>query len=267
MIATACDASAATETGIQHEEFFEGFKTERIETSGAAINTVYGDNRNGSPLLLLHGIPETHVLWRKVAPTLAQDYFVVMTDLRGYGDSSKPPGGGDHFAYSKRAMAQDQVEIMRHLGFENFALVGHDRGGRAAHRLALDHPEALTKLVILDIVPTHLLYQHITQEFATIFYHWFLLVQPAPFPETMVQNSAEYFLKSTLLWLGGSKLTDPFPDWISPGVFQEYLRTFHQPDTIHATCEDYRAAASIDLVHDQADIDKKDSVPAARIMV
>jgi haloacetate dehalogenase len=135
-------------------------------------------------------------------------------------------------------MAQDQVEVMKHLGFRKFALVGHDRGGRAAHRLALDHPEALTKLVILDIVPTYLLYQDITQEFATIFYHWFLLVQPPPFPETMVQNSAEYFLKCTLLWLGGSKLTDPLPDWIGPAVFQEYLRTFRLPDTIHAICED-----------------------------
>src|SRR5207244_5817046 len=177
------------------------------------------------------GIPETHVLWRKVAPALAQDFFVVMTDLRGYGDSSKPPGGGDHLAYSKRAMAQDQVEVMKQLGFEKFALVGHDRGGRAAHRLALDHSLAPTKLVILDIVPTYLLYQHITQEFATIFYHWFLLVQPAPFPETMLQHSAEYFLKCSLLWLGGSKLTDSLPDWISPAVVREYLRTFRQPAT------------------------------------
>ena len=124
----------------KHTEFFNEFKTERIKTSGATIHTVYGGNRDGSPLLLLHGIPETHVLWRKVAPTLAHHCFVVMTDLRGYGDSSKPPGGGDHFAYSKRAMAQDQVEVMRHLGFDKFALVGHDRGGRVAHRLALDHP-------------------------------------------------------------------------------------------------------------------------------
>ena len=131
----------------KHTEFFNEFKTERIKTSGATIHTVYGGNRDGSPLLLLHGIPETHVLWRKVAPTLAHHCFVVMTDLRGYGDSSKPPGGGDHFAYSKRAMAQDQVEVMRHLGFDKFALVGHDRGGRVAHRLALDHPE----LVILDM--------------------------------------------------------------------------------------------------------------------
>lgn len=242
-------------------EFFKGFRTEQIKTSDVTINTVYGGNRNGSPVLLLHGIPETHVLWRKVAPSLAQDHFVVMTDLRGYGDSSKPAGGGDHFTYSKRAMAQDQVEVMKHLGHEHFALVGHDRGGRAAHRLALDHPEVLTRLVILDIVPTYLLYQRITQEFATIFYHWFLMVQPAPFPETMVQNSAEYFLKCTLLWLGGSKLTDALPDWISPDVFHEYLRTFQMPETIHAICEDYRAAASIDLTHDKADLEKKIQCP------
>lgn len=243
------------------EEFFKGFKTEETRTSGTTIHTVYGGNRNGMPVLLLHGIPETHVLWRKVAPALAQDYFLVMTDLRGYGDSGKPAGGGDHFAYSKRAMAQDQVEVMKRLGFEKFALVGHDRGGRAAHRMALDHPEVLTKLVILDIVPTYLLYQNITQEFATIFYHWFLLVQPPPFPETLLQNSAEYFLKCTLLWLGGHPITEPVPDFVGPEVFQEYLRTFRNPETIRAVCEDYRAAASIDLAHDKADLDKKIQCP------
>ena len=242
-------------------DFFEGFKREQIKTSGATINAVYGGNDKGPPLLLLHGIPETHVLWRKVAPGLARDYFLVMPDLRGYGDSGKPPGGDDHAAYSKRAMAQDQVEVMKHLGFQKFAVVGHDRGGRAAHRMALDYPDLLTKLVILDIVPTYLLYQNITQEFATIFYHWFLLVQPPPFPETMVANSAEYFLKCTLLWLGGNKITDPLPEWIGTSVFQEYFRTFRSPETIHAICEDYRAAASIDLAHDKADLDKKIQCP------
>lgn len=143
-------------------EFFKGFKKEHIKTSGATIYTVFGGNRDGPPLLLLHGIPQTHVLWRKVAPTLAQDYFVVMTDLRGYGDSSKPPGGGDHFAYSKRAMAQDQIEVMRHLGFEKFALVGHDRGGRAAHRLALDHPGAPTGHFLPEQMP-----QQLTREITT----------------------------------------------------------------------------------------------------
>jgi haloacetate dehalogenase len=240
-------------------EFFDGFKREQIKTSGATINTVYGGK--GSPVLLLHGIPETHVLWRKVAPLLARDYFLVIPDLRGYGDSSKPPGGADHFGYSKRAMAQDQVEVMKHLGFQKFAVVGHDRGGRASHRMALDYPDLLSKLVILDIVPTYTLYQNITKEFATIFYHWFLLVQPAPFPETLVANSAEYFLKSTLLWLGGHPITDPIPDWLGAEAFREYLRCFRDPESIHAICEDYRAAASIDLAHDKADLDRKIECP------
>src|SRR5258705_11413402 len=137
-------------------EFFTGFKRDQIKTSGTTINTVYGGK--GSPLLLLHGIPETHILWRKVAPLLEQDYFLVIPDLRGYGDSGKPPGGADHFGYSKRAMAQDMVEVMKHLGFEKFAVVGHDRGGRASHRLALDHPAGLTQLVILGTVPTYCAY-------------------------------------------------------------------------------------------------------------
>jgi len=147
------------------------------------------------------------------------------------------------------------------LGFDRFAVVGHDRGGRAAHRMALDHPDVLTKLAILDIVPTYTLYQHITQEFATVFYHWFLLVQPPPFPETLVANSAEYFLKSTLLWLGGHAITDPIPDWLGAETFREYLRCFSNPESIHAICEDYRAAASIDLAHDAADLGRKIECP------
>ncbi len=198
--------------------FFEGFKREQIKTSGATINTVYGGK--GSPLLLLHGIPETHILWREVAPVLAQDFFLVITDLRGYGDSSKPPGGEDHGAYSKRAMAQDQVEVMQHLGFPKFAVVGHDRGGRVAHRMALDHAERLTKLVILDIVPTYTMYQNVSKEFATVFYHWFLLVQPAPFPETLIANSAEYFLKFLLYRLGGEMPSGATPGWVGETAFR-----------------------------------------------
>jgi haloacetate dehalogenase len=229
-------------------EFFEGFKHEQIKTTGATINTVYGGK--GPPVLLLHGIPQTHVLWRKVAPLLAQDFFLVMTDLRGYGDSSKPFEGENHIAYSKRAMAQDQVEVMQHLGFQKFALVGHDRGGRVAHRMALDHPDRLTKLVVLDIVPTYKLYQNIGKEFATIFYYWFLLVQPPPFPETVVANSAEYFLKTMLFRLGGDVPGETIPAWVGEAAFAEYLRCFRDPATLHAICEDYRATASIDLVHD-----------------
>ena len=241
------------------EELFPGFKREQIKTSGATINAVYGGK--GSPVLLLHGIPETHVLWRKVAPLLAQEFFLVATDLRGYGDSSKPSGGEDHFGYSKRAMAQDQVEVMKHLGFQKFAVVGHDRGGRAAHRMALDYPDLLTKLVILDIVPTYLLYQDISKQFATVFFHWFLMVQPEPFPETVVGNSAEYFLKYLLYALGGEPYSEKIPDFVGPTAYREYLRCFRDPAALHALCEDYRAAASIDLVHDEADLSRKIQCP------
>lgn len=238
--------------------FFDGFKREQIKTTGATINTVYGGK--GPPVLLLHGIPETHLLWRNVAPVLAQDFFLVITDLRGYGDSSKPPGGENHAAYSKRAMGQDQVEVMEHLGFQNFAVVGHDRGGRVAHRMALDYPDRLSKLAILDIVPTYTMYQNVSKEFATIFYHWFLLVQPTPFPETLIADSAEYFLKSLLFRLGGEMPSDAIPSWVGRSAFAEYLRCFRDPASIHAICEDYRATASIDLMHD-ADQSQKIQCP------
>lgn len=239
--------------------FFPGFRREQIKTSGATINVVYGGK--GSPVLFLHGIPETHVLWRKVAPLLAQNFTLVIADLRGYGDSSKPPGGADHFGYSKRAMAQDQIELMEHLGFRQFALVGHDRGGRVAHRLALDYRDRLTKLVILDIVPTYRCYQDVNKEFATIFFHWFMLVQPSPLPETMLENSAELFLKTMLFRLGGEEPRNDLPQWVDPSAYNEYLRCFRDPAAIRALCEDYRAAASIDLAHDAADLNKKIQCP------
>lgn len=239
--------------------FFDGFKREQIKTSGAVINAAYGGQ--GPPLLLLHGIPETHVLWRKVAPVLAQDFMLVMADLRGYGDSSKPPGGADHFAYSKRAMAQDQVEVMDHLGFREFAMVGHDRGGRVAHRMALDHARRITKLVILDIVPTYKCYQMVTKEFAPIFFHWFMLVQPPPLQEIMLGNSAEPFLKTMLFRLGGEEPGQAIPNWVGRAAYNDYLRCFRDPAAIRALCEDYRAAASIDLVHDAADLNKKIQCP------
>ena len=241
------------------DKFFMGFQRELIKTSGATINVVHGGH--GPPLLLLHGIPETHVLWRKVAPALAQNFTLVIADLRGYGDSSKPPGGGDHFAYSKRAMALDQVEVMQHLGFQRFAVVGHDRGGRVAHRMALDHADRLTKLVILDIVPTYKCYVTVTKEFATTFFHWFLLVQPPPFPETMLENSAELFLKTMLFRLGGEQPGQGIPQWVDRSAYNDYLRCFRDPAAIRALCEDYRAAASIDLAHDAADLHKKVRCP------
>ena len=244
--------SEQTDRNAAATEFFPGFKRLTRETSGATINFVTGGS--GPPLLLLHGYPETHLMWRKVAPQLARNFTVVAADLRGYGDSSKPAGGGDHAAYSKRAMAQDQVEVMNSLGFQKFLVVGHDRGGRVAHRMALDHPDSVQKLVILDIVPTYKVFHTVNKELATSNFHWFFLIQPEPLPETMIANSAEFWLKSRFNALPA--------DAISKEAFAEYLRTFRTPEMIHATCEDYRAGASIDLTHDDADLQRKISCPA-----
>ena len=214
---------------------FPSFKASKVQTSGATINVVVGGS--GPPLLLLHGAPQTHAVWHKVAPNLAKEYTVVAADLRGYGDSSKPEGGPNHVNYSKRAMALDQVEVMKHFGFDRFAVVGHDRGARVTHRMTLDHPNAVTKAAVLDIVPTHHLYNHVTREVATAYYHWFFLIRPAPFPETLINNSLETYI--------GRGVGEPFA---------EFLRTFKNPATVHAMCEDYRAGASIDLEHDEADL-------------
>jgi len=173
---------------------FEGFTPTTIETTNAVIHLVKGGR--GAPVLLLHGYPQAHVMWHKIAPRLAEDFSLVIPDLRGYGDSSKPPDGDNHFGYSKRATAQDQVEVMTRLGFAQFAVVGHDRGGRVAHRMALDHPGRVTKLAVLDIVPTHKLYQNVNKEFATAYYHWFFLFQAAPTPETLIGNDPEFYLNS-----------------------------------------------------------------------
>ena len=230
---------------------FDGFKSAQVQTSGATINVVSGGK--GPPLLLLHGFPQTHVEWHKIAPALAKEFTVVATDLRGYGDSSKPADGDNHSGYSKRAMAQDQVEVMSHLGFGKFAVVGHDRGGRVAHRMALDHAEKITRVAVIDIVPTHKLYHNVTREFATAYYHWFFLIQPAPLPETLIGNSLDYFMNRAFAPL--------MPKTITPDAFAEYLRAFKNPATLHAACEDYRAGASIDLEHDDADLTRKVECP------
>jgi haloacetate dehalogenase len=231
--------------------FFPGFKPGTLEGSGATIHYVSGGS--GSPVLLLHGYPENHLMWRKVAPALAQNFTTVVADLRGYGDSSKPAGGGDHSAYSKRTMAQDQVELMLRLGFPKFSVVGHDRGGRVAHRMALDHRDAVTKLAVLDIIPTYTFYHSVNKEVATAYYHWFFLIQPEPFPETLIGNSVEFYMRRSLGPL--------VPNVISEDVYAEYLRTFRAPAAIHACCEDYRAGASIDLDHDAADLAEKITCP------
>ena len=232
-------------------DFFPGFRQQSVQTSGTTINVRVGGS--GPPLLLLHGYPQTHIEWRKIAPELAKSFTVVMPDLRGYGDSGKPADGEGHVNYSKRAMALDQVEVMTALGFDTFAFVGHDRGARVGHRLALDHPDRVTKLALLDICPTLHMYNTTNRLFATFYYHWFFLIQPPPFPETLIGNNVEATLKQFM----GAVM----PAAIEPEAFAEYLRCFSEPAAIHASCEDYRAAATIDLEHDRADLDKKIACP------
>ena len=208
----------------------------RCKTSGATLHTVIGGS--GPPLLLIHGAPLTHLSWFRVAPELAKQYTVVAPDLRGYGDSSKPADGDNHVNYSKRAMAQDQVELMKHFGFERFAVVGHDRGGRVAHRLALDHPDAVTRMAVLDIVPTHYLYTHVTKAFVDAYFHWFLYIRPAPFPENILNADVE----------------GNFGRGAPPELREEYLRVYRDPANVHGMCEDYRASAGIDMQFDEADL-------------
>ncbi len=232
---------------------FEGFDRKRIETTGASINLVVGGD--GPPLLLLHGYPQTHAMWHKVAPDLAQRFTVVASDLRGYGDSSKPPPGADQVAYSKREMARDQVEVMAALGHERFHLAGHDRGGRVAHRLAADWPDRVTRLAVLDIAPTREMFRATDEAFARAYWHWFFLIRPHPLPETMISADPETFWRA--MCGSGSAGLRPF----TMEAIAEYLRCFRDPETIRASCDDYRAAAGIDLAHDDEDGDKKVPCP------
>jgi haloacetate dehalogenase len=221
----------------------------KIRTSGATINLVTAGK--GPPVLLLHGYPETHVMWHKVAPALARDYTVVCPDLRGYGDSSKPKGLPDHSNYSKRAMALDMAEVMTALGHQRFHLVGHDRGGRVAHRLARDHGKRVRSLTVLDISPTLKMYESTDMQFARAYYHWFFLIQPYPLPEKMLASMGVGYILGRI---GRSRSgLKHFPKQVQ----REYARCFDA----HSTCEDYRAAATIDLVHDRKDSKKKLRMP------
>jgi haloacetate dehalogenase len=238
---------------VSGSALFPGFATRRIRTSGAEIHCIVGGS--GPPLLLLHGYPQTHAMWHRIAPRLAGEFTVICSDLRGYGDSSKPEGGANHVNYSKRAMARDQVELMRALGFPRFRLAGHDRGGRVAHRLCLDHPDVVERVAVLDIAPTRIMYAATEKAFATAYYHWFFLIQPFDLPERLIGADAAYFLRRKLAaWSSGFEHFDP-------RALAEYERCFADPATIHATCEDYRAAASIDLEHDTADADNRIECP------
>ncbi len=232
---------------------FEGFERRQIEVGGTTINLVKGGD--GPPLLLLHGYPQTHTIWHKIAPRLAEEFTVVAADLRGYGDSGKPHGDAEHLAYSKRSMAQDQVEVMEQLGFDSFFLVGHDRGARVSHRLTKDHPQRVRKLALLDIIPTHRMFQVVNKEMATNTYHWFFLIQPYDFPERVIGADPDYFIRSRFQRVNNAATVFP------PEAIEEYVRCFSDPAAIHGACEDYRAGASIDLVHDEADLEQKVACP------
>lgn len=226
---------------------FEGFTRTRIATPGAEIVTVHGGN--GPPLLLMHGNPFTHASWSKIAPRLAQRFTVVCTDLRGYGDSGKPPGGADHAGYSFRAMAEDQVAVMRALGFERFHAAGHDRGARVLHRMCLDHPDRVASAALLDILPQHHLLNHVTRGWGIFSWHWFFMVQPFDLPERMIGADPEFYIRKKLA------KTPAGLSFFAPDALAEYIRCIRDPETIHAMCEDYRATFSIDLAMDTADFD------------
>jgi haloacetate dehalogenase len=243
LLATLAGAGTATRTAAAPPgppPRLPGFAYRRIDTAGARINVATAGE--GPPLLLLHGYPETHLMWRHVAPALAREFAVVCMDLRGYGDSSAPEGGPGHANYAKRAMAQDALEVMAALGHPSFLVGAHDRGARVAYRLALDHPDAVRRLALLDIVSTRACYEDGGTALAEAYFHWYFLIQPHPLPERLIGGDPR-------LWL----------DWFLPGdlepaIRDEYLRTFGTPSGVHATCEDYRAGATLDLAHDRADV-------------
>jgi haloacetate dehalogenase len=234
--------------------FLPGFALYNFTTS-SGVTIRFALAGSGPALLLLHGHPQTHVTWRKVAPQLAEQYTVVTPDLRGYGDSGKPDGGERHINYSKRAMAADLVELMEALELDRFAVVGHDRGGRVAHRLALDYPDHVLRLALFDIAPTATMYARTDKAFATRYFWWFFLIQPFPLPERLIDADPEFFLRTHID--GQNKV----PGATEQAAFDEYLRCYLDPKTRHAICEDYRAAAGIDLEHDATDNDTLLAMP------
>jgi haloacetate dehalogenase len=229
-------------------DLFPGFEARRIDTGEADIFLRIGGH--GPPLLLIHGYPQSHVMWHRVAPALARQFTLVIPDLRGYGDSSVPASDPEHAAYSKRAMARDMVAVMGALGHERFHLAGHDRGGRVAYRLALDHPQRVERLAVLDIVPTHAMWHGFTVGMAMKVYHWLFLAQPEPLPEMLISKSAAEYLEYTIASWTGAKSLSVF----DPRALDHYRAFFSKPARIHACCEDYRAGQTYDLAADEADV-------------
>nr|WP_300309498.1 alpha/beta hydrolase [Halomonas sp.] len=226
---------------------FDAYRQHKIDVNGTGINFRIGGN--GPGLLLLHGHPQTHVMWHKVADSLAQHFTVVAADLRGYGDSDKPPAKDDHQSYSKRSMASDMVTLMGELGFTRFSILAHDRGARVAHRLGMDHAAVVERMILLDIAPTLAMYEQTDQAFARAYWHWFFLIRPSPLPETLIEHDPELYLRSVM----GARSAGlkPFTD----AALSEYVRCLRLPGTAMAICEDYRASASLDLEHDRADLE------------
>ena len=229
---------------VQQAALFPGFRVVDVDSGGVRVHALAGGS--GPPLLLLHGYPQTLAIWHRLAPRLAARFTVVAADLRGYGDSGKPATDSRHAPYSKREMAKDPLAAMRALGFARFCVAGHDRGARVAHRMAMDHPEAVTRLAVLDISPTLAMYEQTDMAFASAYWHWFFLIQKAPVPETLIGADPRFYLRHKMG--DGAAGMKPF----DPRAWAEYERCL-TPESIHATCEDYRAAATIDLEHDRAD--------------
>lgn len=228
---------------------FPGFGQHRVKANGVEINFRRGGS--GPPLLLLHGYPQTHAIWHAIAPRLAQNHTVIAADLRGYGDSAKPRGDASHMTYSKRTMAKDMVDLMAGLGWRRFSLAGHDRGGRVAYRLALDHPEAVEKLAVLDIVTTHTMWKSMDKKVASATYHWLFLSQPDGLPERMIGHDPEWYLRETLRRWAAPGFS------FAPDAMADYVRCFRDPAAIHGACEDYRAGATVDFDHDSADLGQR----------
>ncbi|MCI1190246.1 alpha/beta hydrolase [Calidifontimicrobium sp. SYSU G02091] len=235
--------------------WFDGFDAGEYEVNGVRLFARTGGRADAPPLVLLHGFPQTHAMWHRVARRLAPHFRLVLPDLRGYGDSAKPPGGADHAAYGKRAMAADVVALMHSLGHARFFVAGHDRGGRVAHRLALDHPQAVARLAVIDIAPTLDMYVATDMAFARAYYHWFFLIQPAPLPERLIGADPRFYLHAKLGGWGSGGLAH-----LEPRALAEYERCFARADAIHAACEDYRASAGIDLEHDRASRERGEQI-------